>query len=290
MLKWYQEPLIHFLILGTLLFFITQTTPFSMINDSKKITIKEDEIKKLITFWKNKYHKIPTKKELDTLLNVYIENEILYAEALDMKLDKHDEKMKQLLVDKLKYIVSEPVNINNISDKELKMFYNKNKHLFPKKKSITITFGHIYFNPKEHDSQKHSIEENAKSTYLAVKNNVFHKKDTDYGNKFYRGSYFSNMSKEKISKIFSHSFFQKLQKLPQGKWSEPINSGYGIHLVYIEKIVETMISFNTRKEEIKNRYIIHNARENYENFYKDIKEAYEVTIEPYTLKNENNEN
>ncbi|HIP27627.1 MAG TPA: peptidyl-prolyl cis-trans isomerase [Sulfurovum sp.] len=286
MLKWYQEPLIHFLILGTLLFFITQTTPFSMINNPKEITIKEDEIKKLITFWKKKYHKIPTKKELDTLLNIYIENEILYAEALDMKLDKHDEGMKQLLVDKLKYIVSEPVNINKISDKELKMFYNKNKHLFPKKKPKTITFGHIYFNPKEDYTPHTSIEEKAQSTYLKIKDNAYNEKSTNYGNKFYKGSYFSKMTKKKVSKVFSHSFFLKLQKLPQRKWSEPINSGYGIHLVYIEEISETPLSFTTIKSKIKNMYIIHKSQENYEKYYKDIKEKYQVIIEPLTLNNE----
>ncbi|MCF6244042.1 MAG: peptidyl-prolyl cis-trans isomerase [Sulfurovum sp.] len=283
MLKWYQEPLIHFLIIGILLFFITQSQPFSLLdNNSKKITIQKDEINKLISFWKKKYNTTPTQEELDTLLEVYIENEILYTEALNMKLDKHDEGVKKILVDKLKYIVSEPINFNKISDKELQIFFDKNKKMFSKNKHTTITFGHIYFNPKEHDS----IEEKSTSMYQKVKEKDFNRTYASQGDPFYKGSHFSQLSKKEISSIFSHSFFQELQKLPKQTWSKPVASGYGIHLIYIENIQESSLTFNTLKEEIKNRYIIYKSKQNYENYYKKIKKKYKIHIAPYTLKNE----
>ena len=287
MLKWYQEPLVHFLILGIFLFFIVQTNALPMVNqDSKTITIKEQDIEKLVTYWNKKYNINPTQEELDTLLKFYIENEILYTEALKMKLDEHDEAIKQLLIDKLKYVVSEPVNVTNITDEELEKFFKQNKELFLNKEDISISFGHIYFNPKEYSS-KDPIEKKANSIYENIKDEDFNQTYANYGDAFYKGSYFSKMTEKELASIFSHSFVQSLQKLPQKCWSHPIKSGYGIHLIYIEHIYQTEMSFHTIKEKIKNRYIIHKSRENYENFYKDLKEKYQIIIEPYSLKNEN---
>lgn len=281
MLKWYQEPLVHFLVLGTLLFFLSQSDTFSSINkNTNTLIVKEEEIKKRITFWKKRYHTVPTQDEVDTLLKVYIENEILYAKALDMKLDRNDDAMKQLMVNKLKYIVSEPVNIDNISDKELKTFFHDNKNLFKSNIYTTITFGHIYFNPKDNNS----MTEKANDVYMKIKNKAFQKRDANYGNHFYKGSYFSKMSTKELSKIFTHSFVQILQKLPQRQWSKPINSGYGTHLIYIEQIDKTKLSFNKMKDKIKNKYIIHKSHENYAKFYENIKKEYQVIIEPYTLQ------
>lgn len=284
MLKWYQEPLIHFLVLSTLIFFLTQSNTFSMIhNNSKEITIKEDEINKLITFWEKKYHATPTQEELDTLLNVYIENEILYIEALAMKLDQNDEGIKKLLIDRLKYIISDPVNIDTISDEALETFFNENKKLFSKHKKTIISFGHIYFNPKEHDN----IKEKATVLYAKIKGKDFNATLPNYGDLFYKGSYFSKLTSNALFKIFSHSFTQDLQQLPIKQWSKPIASSYGFHLVYMEEINHIQKTFNDRKEEIKNNYIIHNAKQNYENFFKELRKKYQVHIEPYSLPKEN---
>jgi parvulin-like peptidyl-prolyl isomerase len=254
--------------------------------NSKEIIITEDETKKLIAFWKKRYHKTPTQKELGTLLDVYIENKILYTEALNIKLDQDDEAIKQLLVDKLKYIVSEPIDINTISDKTLETFFNENKQLFSNNTSSSITFSHIYFNPKETHEKEYTLEEKAKSIYLKLKNKPFDKKDTLYGNPFYKGSYFSKMTKKELSKIFTHSFVQELQKLPLNQWSKPIKSGYGIHLIYIEEIKQTDMTFKDIKETVKNNYIIHTSKNNYEKFYKDVKKRYNITIKPYTISDE----
>jgi parvulin-like peptidyl-prolyl isomerase len=283
MLKWYQEPLIHFLVLGTLLFFLTQFNTFSMMNgNSKKIIIREDEIQQFITFWNKKNLKNPTQKDIDSFLKIYIEKEILYTEALQMKLNQNDKTIKQLLIDKLKYIVSDPMDTNDISDEELQNFFNKNKYLFSNKTSTIFTFRHIYFNPKHSDN----LDDRVKTIYIKIKDQDFNQTYISYGDKFYKGSYFSNISQKGLSNIFSHAFTQEIQKLPQKKWSEPISSGYGIHLIYIEEIHHTEILFETMKEKIRNKYIIHKSKEKYNDFYNTLKEKYQVIIEPYILKNE----
>jgi len=283
MLKWYQEPLIHFLILGTLLFFLTQFTTFSEIpRNSKKIIINEDEIQKFITFWKKKHRKNPTKKDVDSFLKIYIEKEILYTEALQMKLNQNDKTIKQLLIDKLKYIVSDPIDTSHIPEETLQKFFNKNRHLFSNDSSTIFTFRHIYFNPKHSDT----LDDRVNTIYRKIKNQDFNQTYISYGDKFYKGSNFSNISQKGLSNIFSHSFTQEIQKLPQKKWSNPVKSGYGIHLVYIEEIHHPKKSFETMKEKITNRYIIYKSHEKYKEFYNTLKDKYQVIIEPYILKNE----
>ncbi len=280
-MKWYQEPLVHFLVLGIFLFFITQNNTLPMVNqDSKTINIQKKDIEKLIIFWKNKYHKNPTQDELDTLIKFYIENEILYAEAIKMKLDEHDEAIKQLLINKLKYIVSEPINIDNITDKELQTFFNENKELFIKERDVKMTFSHIFFNPKIH----HNYEEKAQLIYNKIKNKDFDETFSTYGDVFFGGSHFPNITIKELSNYFSHSFRQKLLTLPKNSWSIPIKSGYGIHIVYIKHIKHISKTFTQMKEAIKNRYIIENTNKNFQKYLQDIKKQYKIIQEPYLLK------
>ncbi len=286
MLKWYQEPLVHFLILGSFLFFLIQTihTPASMHSDKTIITLSKKEIKQMLLFWQNKYHTLPTQEELHKLFETYIEKEILYAEAKRMQLDKNDTAIKQILIDKLKYIASEPLDIGHITDRELQTFYQKNKRLFADKSERYISFAHIYFNPKKYESSRF-IEEKAHRLYQKIKTLDLYTNYADKGDSFYKGSYFSHINTKELTSVFSHSFVQSLLKLPQKRWSKPLKSGYGLHLVYIENIDEKKATFASLKEQIKDRYIIHKSQEAYRQFYQNLKKKYRIVIEPYSAQN-----
>ena len=83
----------------------------------------------------------PSEEELKTIIENFIQNEVLYREALKLNLDRGDIIVKRRLVQKLGFLKQEEgVKIPN--DKELKKFFDENKGEFriPKGLSLTISF------------------------------------------------------------------------------------------------------------------------------------------------------
>jgi hypothetical protein len=277
-LKWYQEPLLHFLVLGALLFIFTQNSS-NFNRDKKNITVSKTDTENYIRYWKKKYNRPPTQEEIDTFLKITIENEVLYKEALNMGLDKEDKVIKQHLIDKLKFIISKPIDEKKISDKTLKKFFEKNRNLFSSQNTTLYSFAHIYLNPKYNDN----IELKADEIYIKIKDEKLNNNYTKLGDKFYKGSYFNQLSIKDISKIFSRSFAKKLSQLPQGEWIKGVASGYGVHLIYIEEKNTPKDLFESQKERVKNRYIIQESQKKLQNFYESLKKKYHITIEPYSL-------
>ncbi len=76
MKKWYKEPLLHFLIIGALIFVV-----FSIVNKDEitvsgnKIVVTAAEIERLSANWSKKWNRPPTETELKGLVDSYNKEE-----------------------------------------------------------------------------------------------------------------------------------------------------------------------------------------------------------------------
>jgi parvulin-like peptidyl-prolyl isomerase len=279
--KWHQEPFFHFIILGAILFVITtKDTPKDLEEKSKTITVKQEDLSKVLNYWSRDHNRTPSDEELDKLLKDYMQDEILYREALNRNLDKDDGRIKKLLVDKLKYTISDSLNINEVSTAVLKEYFNKHKEMFTDASLTSLTFGHIYINPKKHKD----IDILSKKLFQEIISLPYSKELSKRGDKFYAGNYFNGLNKQELSKYFSRSFVNKLMKLPKGKWSL-LKSGYGVHLIYIVDIAKKEVTFDNVKKSVKDRYLIEQNRNAYKKFYDEIKKEYSFDIEDNRTKN-----
>ncbi len=275
MLKWYQEPFLHFIILGTILFFIMHNNDIdSSENIDRVIVVNQEDISKVLTFWDKEHNSRPSKRELESLLREYKQDDILYQEAILRDLDKDDRAIKKLLVDKLKYTISDSVNIAEVSSDVLKEYFNKNRDKFAKESQINLTFGHVYLNPQEHTN----IDADAEKLLKDIKSLPYTNSISRLGDKFYAGNYFDGLSKKELSKSFSRFFIEELIKLPENRWSL-LKSGYGVHLVYMVDVSKKDVFFKDVKEHVKRAYIIEKNRNAYKLFFNKIKEKYKILIE-----------
>ncbi len=83
MKKLFKEPLLHFLVIGALIFVV-----FSVVNkeeiavDGKKIVVTAAEIERLSDNWSKKWNRPPTETELQGLVESYIKEEVLSNHTL----------------------------------------------------------------------------------------------------------------------------------------------------------------------------------------------------------------
>lgn len=244
-----HQPLVHFLLIGVLLFFVYyQVNPDALIKDS--IVINDDQVERMVLVFQKEWNRSPTEEEMKGLLNRYLQQEVYYRKALHMNLDQNDEIIRRRLEQKLRFVTSDLANLTQPTNEELRKFYitNKQKYLNPKK----ITFSHIYFNT---DKRK-DAEKDAK----AVLNNL-KTKDTNIlsitqkGDPFPFASQIDSLSATDIDKSMGDGFSVSLEKMPLGKWSGPILSGYGYHLVFVQCIKSNSEKdFGSIKEELMRDY------------------------------------
>jgi len=246
------EPLVQFLVLGVLLFIVVGFVQQQANTQSRDITIGNEQVNLMIINYKTQTGSLPTKAEVDAMINDYIHEEISYREAKKMGLDKDDEIIKRRLAQKFDFLQTDLTEIPTPSEETLEQFYKSNPALF--RSEATVSFSHIYFST---DNSNDSI---AKLRALAVLQQL---KQTNLqrapgkGDRFPLQYDYTDQAAEDIKQNFGDQpILQALFKAPLHTWVGPVQSGYGWHLIYVTKIDSAaLIPFASVKDEVKAQYI-----------------------------------
>ena len=155
-----SEPLIQFAILGALLFFVNSFIQQRISNEAREIIIDNERVGMMLTNYQIQTGEIPTKQQLDAMIESYIREEISYREAKQMGLDKEDEIIRRRLSQKFDFLQMDLTEVAPPSDKDMEQFYKDNPALF--RDDARVSFTHIFF------STDNSTDDAAKQKATAV--------------------------------------------------------------------------------------------------------------------------
>src|SRR4026209_2627049 len=91
--SWLREPLLHFIILGAVLFGADHLLA-SREDDPHTIVVGADVDAHAIKVFKDARGRDPNKDELYALRKVWLDNEVLYREGIALQLDKGDQAIR----------------------------------------------------------------------------------------------------------------------------------------------------------------------------------------------------
>jgi parvulin-like peptidyl-prolyl isomerase len=261
-----KDPLLHFLVLGGLVFVL-----YGYINggfDSQKITISKVEVDQLTYRFQKKNFRKPTPKELEKMVESAVYIEVMSREATKIGLDKNDHIIKRRLVQKMEFVSSDLSRLSKPTKEELQKYLEQNSATY--QKPTEISFISIYIDPSKG---------NAKSRAESITHQL---KDIDYtklSDHFMLPLKYDNITYKELSRKFGKSFSQKISTLTTNTWSEPIESGYGLHLVYISKKVDGELpTVDSIKNILTNKYMEDNQEKSNQNFYKMLRDNYTVEV------------
>ena len=259
-----NEPLVHFGILGFLLFIL-----FSIINpeeSNSKIVIDEYDISEISSKWKMQWQREPTPQELKGLLDNYIKQEIYYREALEMNLDHNDEVIRRRLSQKMQFLTQDLVESAVPDDEELQKFMDKNREKYLTEQRYS--FKHLYFSPDLRSDPKKDAE-------LALKNPK--NKYDDLPVRFE----FVKMDASRIRAELGESFVTSLSELEaSSNWQGPIRSGFGYHLVLLTEVVAAEPkSLDKIRETVINDYQYDLMERVNDELFESLIEKYEIVID-----------
>ncbi len=235
MTKLLKDPLIHFLFLGGLLFVL-----YGFLNQNEEqasdyeILIDESDIDRLSKSYQQNWGYPPDSLTLQGLIEGEVKAEIFYREALRMNLDHNDEIIRRRLKQKYEFLVKDLTTPQRASDELLLQFYNENPQLYQSPK--TISFYQFYFNPDTRSTPQKDAENSLKK----IENQDFDSIDKSrIGDSFHLQTYYAARDIDHVRQLFGQEFVGVLFEVVGEGWTKPIRSGYGVHLVYIEKIEAT---------------------------------------------------
>ena len=210
-----------FFAIGLLILFLD--IGFNSEKNSKDIYISDAELASLLSAWQSQVGRPPSDEEIVNIINNFVQEEILYREALLLGLDQEDRIIKRRLAQKITFLKQETIP-NEPSQEDLKKFFqhNKNNYFVP----TTYSFSHHYFS-KETDAQERANKafKDFQMEGAALK-----------GDPFFLGKNFYQNSGDEIKKNFGEVFFRIIEELPVNEWSGPHSSAFGEHLVFLKDV------------------------------------------------------
>ncbi|KKK65306.1 hypothetical protein LCGC14_2975480 [marine sediment metagenome] len=277
MKKFYKEPLLHFLIIGALIFVL-----FSIVNKDEdivsgnKIVVSSAEIERLSDNWSKKWNRPPTETELKGLVDSYIKEEVYYREALALGLDQNDTILRRRLMQKMEFLSNDLADLSTPDETALNKYFldNQEKYELP----AQVSFTHIYFSL---DKRGAKAFEDAKSVLSGLNPLSAPEK----GDSFMMEYDFVQETPFEVERLFGKRFAEKLFTLETNTWLGPIESGYGLHLVRIvEKIDSRMPELASVIDKVRTDFMFEQRQKMNKEIYERFKERYEIVIEDMPKK------
>ncbi|TFH33446.1 MAG: peptidyl-prolyl cis-trans isomerase [Deltaproteobacteria bacterium] len=277
MKKWQKEPLLHFLILGALVFVL-----FSVVNKEEstvagnKIVVSTADMERLSDNWSRKWNRPPTETELKGLVESSIREEVYYREALAMGLDRNDTVLRRRLMQKMEFLSNDLAELSTPDETALNQFFldHQDKYELPAR----VNFTHIYFSVDKRGAKAASDAKRVLSELETASGTVL--RAPERGDSFMLPYDFTQETPFEVARLFGSGFADLLFQSEINAWQGPIESGYGLHLVRIsEKIDSRLPELAAVIDKVSNDWMFEQRQKMNEEIYERFKDRYEIVIE-----------
>lgn len=242
-----REPLLHFFVVGLLIFWAATT--WRTAHDVRRIVITPERVADLSTKYQMQFGAPPDRAQLDRLIDGYVEEEVLYREGVAQHLDRDDEIVRRRIAQKAQFLQQDTPPADP-SEAQLRMFYST--HLASYSSPPRYSFSHLYFSPGDGGDAAAYARAMAALTRL----NAGARPDQIAADAFPDLNSYAAVSGAEVERIFGGSpFTASIPKAPVARWAGPYRSGYGWHVVRVDQALAAKVSpFDSVRERVRADY------------------------------------
>ena len=265
---WLREPLIHFLLAGLAVFAFSAWRGEPVDPASRTIEIGEEQTRMLAEQFAQVWRRPPTPSEIDGLIREHIKEEVYYREALRLGLEADDPVIRRRLRSKMEFLAASEAESAIPDDGTLQAWLDRQAARYAV--GTKYSFDQIYLGPDDGGTAK------VAALKLAV----------EQGNKWQRkGASISlphsleQADPKQIAREFGDGFATSIARLEPGKWSGPVASGFGTHLVRLRRATQgRKPALAEVRQQVENDWRAATAKERENRAYQALLDGYDIRI------------
>jgi hypothetical protein len=268
-----REPLLHFVVLGAGLFVLFGLVGGPAEERPDRIVISAAKVENLAELFRRTWRRPPTQAEIDGLIEDYIKEEILYREALALGLDRDDIVIRRRLRQKMEFIGEDLAPPVEPTDAELQAVLAEHADRF--RAPARVSFTQVYLSPDRRGEDAWGDAERMLVALDAGSADPARSGDPILLEQDYR-----ELAAQDVERLFGRAFAAQVAELPVGRWSGPVESGYGLHLVLVhERTLARLPDLAEVRDAVANEWGAARRQEANRAFYKALRARYEVSVE-----------
>ena len=211
-----REPLVHFLLLGALVF-AADAMVFQRKDDPRVIAVGPEVDVQARTLFKTSLGREPSAAELKQLRQRWIDNEVLYREGMLLAVDKGDTGIRERVIFKALNIMQSNLTVPPAEDKVLRAWFEKNRAAYDEPPRYDFVEA-VWVG----DTSDAVIKKFVNSLSQGVQD------ATESGLRVFKGRPQNNLQ---VS--YGDDFVRALDELPPGEWRSLLGKD-GVHVVRLE--------------------------------------------------------
>jgi len=272
MRRFLKDPLVHFLLIGASLFVLSAWRGERIRGGRERIVVTADQVAQVRDAAELLKGRAPTDEELAALIEPTIRDEVLYREALALKLDVNDDEVRRRLVDKMSYLTQDTADPAPSSDAELRRFYDESSARFETPE--LATFDQVFFSPAERGD---SVDAVAKAGLAALRSG---RSPDEVGDHTPLRGIYENAPRDQVEVLFGDAVAEALFTMSRGDWTGPFKSDFGLHAVRLRaRSVPRLPPFDEIRDHVAAEFAADRRRERNEAEYRRMRAHYDVVVE-----------
>ncbi len=267
------EPLLHFFVLGSVLFLAFSVVSEDDARRDDEIVVSSRKIEQLAQLFERTWQRPPSETELEGLVDDWIREEAAYREALRLGLDRDDAVLRRRLRQKIDFMAEGAATLAEPSEEQLRAYLEENEGAF--RMDPRLSFRQVYLAPERGDAPAGEAQE-----ILARLRRERPMDASTLGDPTLLDHAYPDVGEREIAALFGSRFAGALAELPVGTWEGPIESGYGHHLVIVDaREAGRLPGLAEVRDRVRREW--HNAHSEsaLEAFYEELVERYRVIVE-----------
>jgi hypothetical protein len=266
-----REPLLQFIALGAILFWLTALPGKTPEATPERIVVTAARIDNLARSFATVWQRQPTPDELRGLVEDHIRDEVYYREGMALGIDADDIVIRRRIRQKMEFY-AEDVAAAEPTDAELEAYLTAHPRNF--RIEPTVSFRQVFLSAR----RQASLDADAKTVALALA-----RPGADpaaLGDGFLLGADFEGRDRRAVATDFGERFADTVFSVPAGAWQGPFVSPFGLHFVFVRQRSEGGQRPLAEVRDIVARDWASARRvEKLEQFYRTLRARYEVVVE-----------
>lgn len=259
-----REPLTHFVAIGLAIFLVSHGIEAQ--RSRYTIALGDAELQRIATSYAQQYGAQPTPRQMRTMVDNQVREEIYLREGLALGLDRNDEIVRRRIAQKFDFLQQDQAAPREPTAAQLAAWYAAHKDRFAEPRRVS--FEQRYFAPdRRGDAAAKALAQ------VALTANV-------QGDAFPGPPTAVALSHDEIERIYGGTGFgEAVLRAPVGRWAGPFRSGFGWHVVRLteDRPAHTR-SFAEARDDVRRDWIEADRNARNDAAWQALRARYTVTL------------